>query len=79
RVPTAVVQTVQRVVQARLIRPALAGPVMRIPALTRVPVVRSLVARFIGLGVLPEHVRLTGQEKRSQQVDREGAAQDAVQ
>ncbi|MEV4298522.1 FAD-dependent oxidoreductase [Microbispora rosea] len=79
RVPTAVVQTVQRVVQERLIRPALAGPVMRIPALTRVPVARSLVARFIGLGVLPEHVRLTGQEKRSQQVDREGAAQDAVQ
>ncbi|MEN3538908.1 FAD-dependent oxidoreductase [Microbispora sp. ZYX-F-249] len=79
KAPTAVVQAAQRVVQERIIRPALAGPVTRIPDLTRVPVVRSLLPRFIGLGVLPEHVRLTGQEKRSQQVDREGAAQDAVQ
>ncbi|GAB3142412.1 FAD-dependent oxidoreductase [Microbispora hainanensis] len=63
KVPTIIVQTAQRVVQDRLIRPALAGPVARIPALTRVPVVRSLVARFIGLGVLPEHVRLPLREK----------------
>ncbi|MBD3146680.1 FAD-dependent oxidoreductase [Microbispora bryophytorum] len=79
KVPTAVVQTAQRVVQERLIRPALAGPVARIPALTRVPVVRSLVARFLGLGVLPEHVRLPLREKRSQQMDRKGTTRDAVQ
>ncbi|WP_285782057.1 FAD-dependent oxidoreductase [Microbispora sp. NBRC 16548] len=79
KVPTAVVQTAQRVVQERLIRPALAGPVASIPALTRVPVVRSLVPRFIGLGVLPEHVRLPLREKRSQQMDRKGPTRDRVQ
>ncbi|MEU8176753.1 FAD-dependent oxidoreductase [Microbispora hainanensis] len=79
RVPTIVVQTAQRVVQERLIRPALAGPVARIPDLTRVPVVRSLVPRFVGLGVLPEHVRLPLREKRSQQMDRTGPARDRVQ
>ncbi len=79
KVPTAVVQTAQRVVQERLIRPALAGPVTQIPALTRVPVVRSLVPRFVGLGVLPEHVRLPLREKRSQQMDRKGPTRDVVQ
>ncbi len=79
KVPTAVVQTAQRVVQERLIRPALAGPVASVPALTRVPVVRSLVPRFIGLGVLPEHVRLPLREKRSQQMDRKGPTRDRVQ
>lgn len=79
KAPTIVVQTAQRVVQARLIRPALAGPVKPTPDLTRVPVVRSLLPRFIGLGVLPEHVRLPPREKRSQQVDREGAPRDVVQ
>lgn len=79
KVPTAVVQAAQRVVQERLIRPALAGPVGQIPALTRVPVVRSLVPRFVGLGVLPEHVRLPLREKRSQQMDRKGPTRDVVQ
>ncbi|MBE3011120.1 FAD-dependent oxidoreductase [Microbispora sp. NEAU-D428] len=79
KVPTVVVQTAQRVVQERLIRPALAGPVAPIPDLTRVPVVRSLLPRFIGLGVLPEHVRLPPREKRSQQMDRKGPTRDVVQ
>ncbi|TQS27044.1 FAD-dependent oxidoreductase [Microbispora sp. KK1-11] len=79
KVPTAVVQTAQRLVQDRLIRPALAGPVAQVPALTRVPLVRSLVPRFIGLGVLPEHVRLPLREKRSQQMDRKGPTRDMVQ
>lgn len=79
KVPTVVVQTAQRVVQERLIRPALAGPVGPIPDLTRVPVVRSLLPRFIGLGVLPEHVRLPPREKRSQQMDRKGPTRDVVQ
>ncbi|WP_432921813.1 FAD-dependent oxidoreductase [Microbispora sp. CA-135349] len=79
KLPTAVVQTAQRVVQERLIRPALSGPVGRVPALTRVPVVRSLLPRFIGLGVLPEHVRLPEREKRSQQMDRDEAPRDVVQ
>ncbi|KAB8187088.1 FAD-dependent oxidoreductase [Microbispora catharanthi] len=79
KIPTAVVQTAQRVVQERLIRPALAGPVASVPDLTRVPVVRSLVPRFIGLGVLPEHVRLPLREKRSQQMDRKGPTRDRVQ
>ncbi|WP_204050118.1 FAD-dependent oxidoreductase [Microbispora siamensis] len=79
KVPTVVVQTAQRVVQERLIRPALAGPVGPIPDLTRVPVVRSLLPRFIGLGVLPEHVRLPPREKRSQQMDRKGPTRDVLQ
>ncbi|XVQ82415.1 FAD-dependent oxidoreductase [Microbispora siamensis] len=79
KVPTVVVQTAQRLVQERLIRPALAGPVASIPDLTRVPVVRSLLPRFIGLGVLPEHVRLPPREKRSQQMDRKGPTRDVVQ
>ncbi len=79
KIPTAVVQTAQRVVQERLIRPALAGPVASVPDLTRVPVVRSLVPRLIGLGVLPEHVRLPLREKRSQQMDRKGSTRDRVQ
>lgn len=58
--PTAVTQTAQRVVQHRLIRPALTRPGRPAlpPDLTRLPVIRGLVRRFIGYGVLPEHVRL---------------------
>ncbi|GLW23045.1 FAD-dependent oxidoreductase [Microbispora triticiradicis] len=80
RIPTVVVQTAQRLVQDRFVRPALAsGAVRRIPDLTRVPVVRSLLPRFVGLGVLPEHVRLPPRVKGSQQMDKEGATGDAVQ
>lgn len=79
RVPTIVIQTAQRLVQDRLIRPALAGPATTVPDITRVPVLRSLAPRFIGLGVLPEHARLPAREKRSQQMDRKGNARDVVQ
>ncbi|WP_327046078.1 FAD-dependent oxidoreductase [Microbispora sp. NBC_01189] len=80
RIPTVVVQTAQRVVQDRFIRPTLATRAVRtVPDLTRVPVVRSLLPRFIGLGVLPEHVRLPPRVKGSQQMDKEEATGDAVQ
>ncbi|MEV8634495.1 FAD-dependent oxidoreductase [Streptosporangium sp. NPDC051023] len=58
--PTVVTQFAQRVVQARLIRPALAGRVkpVRLPRnLSHLPVIGALTRRFIGFGVLPEHVR----------------------
>ncbi|MGV9776506.1 FAD-dependent oxidoreductase [Streptosporangium sp. NPDC003464] len=58
--PTVVTQFAQRVVQARLIRPALSGDAgpARVPRdLSRVPVIGALARRFIGFGVLPEHVR----------------------
>ncbi len=58
--PTVVTQFAQRVVQARLIRPALAAasaPVRLPRDLSHLPVIGALTRRFIGLGVLPEHVR----------------------
>ncbi|MEV7006906.1 FAD-dependent oxidoreductase [Streptosporangium sp. NPDC051022] len=58
--PTVVTQFAQRVVQNRLIRPTLAGrdgPVRLPRDLARLPVIGALTRRFIGLGVLPEHVR----------------------
>ncbi|WP_214409036.1 FAD-dependent oxidoreductase [Sphaerisporangium fuscum] len=59
-IPTVVTQLAQRVVQDRLIRPALTGaaPSVRFPVSpAQIPVVRDLARRFIGFGVLPEHVR----------------------
>ncbi|MDH2429570.1 FAD-dependent oxidoreductase [Sphaerisporangium sp. TRM90804] len=58
--PTVITQFAQRVVQDRLIRPALQGAArpVRFPAdPSRLLVVGPVVRRFIGLGVLPEHVR----------------------
>lgn len=57
--PTVITQLAQRVVQNLLIRPALSedGKPVRIPAVSRLPVLGPLARRFIGLGVLPEHVR----------------------
>lgn len=58
--PTVVTQFAQRVVQTMLIRPALAGddrPVRLPRDLSRLPVIGALTRRFIGFGVLPEHVR----------------------
>ena len=56
----AVVQAAQRVVQDRLIRPALdasARPI-RVPrGLNRVPIVGGLISRLTGTGVVPEHAR----------------------
>ncbi|MEV4091246.1 FAD-dependent oxidoreductase [Streptosporangium saharense] len=59
-VPTVVTQFAQRVVQNRLIRPTLAGrgaPAGLPRDLAHLPVVGALARRFIGLGVLPEHVK----------------------
>ncbi|GAA2855885.1 FAD-dependent oxidoreductase [Streptosporangium fragile] len=58
--PTVVTQFAQRAVQNLLVRPALSAgsrPARVPPDLTRIPVLRGLTGRFIGLGVLPEHVR----------------------
>ncbi|GHH69601.1 monooxygenase [Streptosporangium violaceochromogenes] len=57
--PTVVTQFAQRVVQDRVIRPALSRrggpPVPR--DISSLPVLGALARRFIGSGVLPEHVR----------------------
>jgi 2-polyprenyl-6-methoxyphenol hydroxylase-like FAD-dependent oxidoreductase len=66
KIPTVITQTAQRAVQNRLIRPTLnARPVSLPRDVSRLPVLNRLVRRFIGLGVLPEHVRLspTGGQK----------------
>ncbi|MEU8385565.1 FAD-dependent oxidoreductase [Streptosporangium sp. NPDC048865] len=57
--PTAVTQFAQRVVQSRLIRPALserARPVRLPRDISRLPLIGFLARRFVGLGILPEHV-----------------------
>ncbi|MEV4382509.1 FAD-dependent oxidoreductase [Streptosporangium sp. NPDC049644] len=57
--PTVITQFAQRVVQNRLIRPALTERTrpVRLPRdVSRLPVLGPLARRFIGLGVLPEHV-----------------------
>jgi len=59
--PTRIIQGLQVLAQRRLIAPALAGTVPLAPSLpvrimTRVPILRRLPARVIGLGVRPEHV-----------------------
>ncbi|MEZ0073093.1 FAD-dependent oxidoreductase [Planotetraspora sp. GP83] len=58
-VPTMITQAAQRTVQDRLIRPALDARPLRMPPVARLPVIGPLARRFVGLGVLPEHVRLT--------------------
>ncbi|MFF5206028.1 FAD-dependent oxidoreductase [Streptosporangium sp. NPDC000396] len=58
--PTVITQFAQRVVQNLVIRPALsekARPVRLPRDISRLPVISSLARRFIGQGVLPEHVR----------------------
>ncbi|MET8054008.1 MULTISPECIES: FAD-dependent oxidoreductase [unclassified Streptosporangium] len=57
--PTVITQFAQRVVQNRLIRPALTERTrpVRLPRdVARLPMLGLLARRFIGLGVLPEHV-----------------------
>jgi 2-polyprenyl-6-methoxyphenol hydroxylase-like FAD-dependent oxidoreductase len=60
--PTRIIQRLQVIVQRRVIAPVLAtqGP-LRPPRffalLARLPVLRRLPARLVGLGVRPEHVR----------------------
>ncbi|MFD8526271.1 FAD-dependent oxidoreductase [Streptosporangium canum] len=58
--PTVLTQLAQRVVQHRLIRPALSGEAgpLRLPRdISRIPAIGTLARRFIGFGVRPEHVR----------------------
>ncbi|MFC0865607.1 FAD-dependent oxidoreductase [Sphaerimonospora cavernae] len=65
--PTVVTQTAQRVVQRLLIRPALSrsGRQVLPPDIARLPVISGLARRFIGHGVLPEHVRLPARQTGS--------------
>ncbi|MEU8322167.1 FAD-dependent oxidoreductase [Nonomuraea sp. NPDC048881] len=58
--PTRVTQAAQRLVQNQVITPALGRrfDASRMPRdLTRIPLFNRLPRRFIGLGVLPEHVK----------------------
>ncbi|WP_068893945.1 FAD-dependent oxidoreductase [Planomonospora sphaerica] len=83
--PTAVTQFAQRLVQNRLIRPVLSGPArpVRVPALARIPLAGAAARRFIGLGVLPEHVRIPAashqEERPSQSVDITASPPDRLQ
>ncbi|GAA2388669.1 FAD-dependent oxidoreductase [Nonomuraea africana] len=56
--PTRVTQFAQQVAQRRLVQPALTGTLRpaSVPNLAAVPLVNTLIARFIGHGVRPEHV-----------------------
>ena len=61
--PTRVIQAVQVAAQQRLLAPTLAAartpePPFIIKALDRWPWLRQFPARFVGMGVRPEHVRL---------------------
>src|SRR6267142_4175096 len=60
--PTRVTQAVQRTIQNRVIRPVLAGtaqpkPPLALKLLDWFPALRGIPARFIGIGVRPEHIR----------------------
>ncbi|MEU3164578.1 FAD-dependent oxidoreductase [Streptosporangium sp. NPDC006930] len=57
--PTMITQFAQRVVQSRLIRPTLSGrgrPVRLPRDISRLPLIGFLARRFVGFGVLQEHV-----------------------
>jgi 2-polyprenyl-6-methoxyphenol hydroxylase-like FAD-dependent oxidoreductase len=59
--PTRVTQALQRTIQNRVIRPVLAGttqpkPPLVVKLLNRFPALRAIPARFIGIGVRPEHI-----------------------
>ena len=60
--PTQVTQALQRAIQNRVIRPVLAGttqpkPPAAMKLLDWFPALRGIPARFIGIGVRPEHIR----------------------
>src|SRR5258708_4009901 len=60
--PTRVTQAFQRTIQSRVIGPVLAGtmqpkPPLALKLLDWFPALRGIPARFIGIGVRPEHVR----------------------
>jgi len=59
--PTRVTQALQRTIQNRVIRPVLAGtaqpkPPLVLKLLDWFPALRGIPARFIGIGVRPEHI-----------------------
>jgi 2-polyprenyl-6-methoxyphenol hydroxylase-like FAD-dependent oxidoreductase len=61
--PTLVIQRMQRTIQNRFLSPLLAGrapakPPLALRVLRRYPVLQAIPARLIGIGVLPEHVRV---------------------
>jgi len=60
--PTWVTQAFQRTIQTRVIGPVLAGTAQpklpfAVKLLNRFPALRAIPARFIGIGVRPEHIR----------------------
>jgi 2-polyprenyl-6-methoxyphenol hydroxylase-like FAD-dependent oxidoreductase len=59
--PTRVTQAFQVAVQNRVMVPTLAGEPLKIPffikLLDRIPALQGLPARFLGVGIRPEHVR----------------------
>ena len=80
--PTRVTQAAQRLVQDRLIRPALDGAFRAprsLPDLTRVPLLNRFTRRFIGLGVRPERVTAAPAGQSSHNVDNAVGGQDPVE
>ena len=56
--PTAGTQLLQRMLQHGVLAPTLAGrPTAVLTRVLRIPMLRRLPGRFIGIGLLPEHVR----------------------
>ena len=64
RLATSIVQRVQLIMQRRVIAAVLASsgtlsPPLPLRVISRVPLLRRLVGRILGLGVRPEHVRIS--------------------
>jgi 2-polyprenyl-6-methoxyphenol hydroxylase-like FAD-dependent oxidoreductase len=55
--PVAVIQAYQRIAQKRVVTPALSDDFAP-PAFLKVPLIRNLPARLLGIGLWPEHVRV---------------------
>jgi 2-polyprenyl-6-methoxyphenol hydroxylase-like FAD-dependent oxidoreductase len=59
--PVKIIQALQITIQNRLLTPAISGKQMRPPIVLRlfgrVPALRGIPARIVGLGPRPEHVR----------------------
>jgi 2-polyprenyl-6-methoxyphenol hydroxylase-like FAD-dependent oxidoreductase len=63
--PTRVTQRIQVAIQNRVIASVLAGsrplrPPLAVRLLDRVPLLRRIPARLVGIGIRPEHVRQSG-------------------
>jgi hypothetical protein len=56
--PTRIIQGIVNTMQERILRQALdSDKPISVPGFVRWPVVSSLVARVMGFGILPEHVK----------------------